>query len=103
MKTMSSREAQNAFGNFLDTAQREPVMVTRRNRPVGVMLSMDNLPAILELADSMRETIKAGVKSGLADAKAGRGKELTDDYVKSLKEELQTRINAKQNTWSITV
>ncbi len=98
MKTMSSREAQNAFGNFLDTAQREPVMVTRRNRPVGVMLSMDNLPAILELADSMRETIRTGVKAGLADAEAGKGQELTDDYIKELKQELQTRIDAKQNT-----
>lgn len=98
MKTMSSREAQNAFGNFLDTAQREPVMVTRRNRPVGVMLSMDNLPAILELADSMRETIRAGVKAGLADAEAGRGQELTDDYIASLKQKLQKRIDDKQST-----
>lgn len=97
MKTMSSREAQNAFGSFLDTAQREPVMVTRRNRPVGVMLSMDNLPALLELADNIRETITAGVKAGLADAEAGKGQELNDDYVAGLKQELQARINAKQN------
>ena len=81
MKIISSKEAQNSFGAFLDTAQREPVMVTRRNRPVGVMLSMENLPAIFELADSIRDTIKAGVKAGLADAKAGRGQELTDDYI----------------------
>jgi prevent-host-death family protein len=94
---MSSREAQNAFGNFLDTAQREPVMVTRRNRPVGVMLSMDNLPALLELADNIRETIRDGVKAGIADAEAGRGQELTDEYVADLKHELQARINAKRN------
>lgn len=92
MKTITSKEAQNSFGAFLDTAQREPVMVTRRNRPVGVMLSMENLPAIFELADSMRETIKAGVKAGLADAKAGRGQELTDKYIADLKTELQARI-----------
>ena len=95
MKTITSKEAQNSFGAFLDTAQREPVMVTRRNRPVGVMLSMENLPAIFELADSMRETIKAGVKAGLADSEAGRGHELTDEYVDSLKDKLQARINAK--------
>ena len=94
MKIISSKEAQNSFGAFLDTAQREPVMVTRRNRPVGVMLSMENLPAIFELADSIRETIKAGVKAGLADAKAGRGQELTDDYIADLKTELQARINS---------
>jgi prevent-host-death family protein len=46
MRTITSKEAQNSFGAFLDSAQREPVMVTRRNRPVGVMLSMENLPNI---------------------------------------------------------
>ena len=97
MKTMTSKEAQNSFGAFLDTAQREPVMVTRRNRPVGVMLSMENLPALFELADSMRETIKAGVKAGLADAKAGRGQELTDGYIADLKAELQARIDSNNS------
>ena len=96
MKTISSREAQNAFGNFLDTAQREPVIVTRGNHPVGVMLPMDNLSALFELTDSIRETIKAGVKSGLTDAEAGRGQKLTSEYVAGLKQELQARINAKQ-------
>ena len=97
MKTITSKEAQNSFGAFLDTAQREPVMVTRRNRPVGVMLSMENLPAIFELADYMRETIKAGVKTGLDDAKAGRGQELTDDYIADLKIELQARIKSNNS------
>ncbi len=95
MKTISSKEAQNAFGSFLDTAQREPVMVTRRNRPVGVMLSMENLPAIFALVDTMRETIKSGVQSGLVDSKAGRGEELTDTYIDNIKLELRTRINHK--------
>jgi prevent-host-death family protein len=97
MRTITSKEAQNSFGAFLDSAQREPVMVTRRNRPVGVMLSMENLPAIFELADSMRETIKAGVKTGLADAKAGRGQELTDGYIADLKTELQARIKSNNS------
>ncbi|CAC9962992.1 hypothetical protein [uncultured Gammaproteobacteria bacterium] len=97
MRTITSKEAQNSFGAFLDSAQREPVMVTRRNRPVGVMLSMENLPAIFELADSMRETIKAGVKAGLADAKAGRGQELTDGYIADLKTELQARIKSNNS------
>lgn len=96
MKTMTSKEAQNAFGTFLDTAQREPVMVTRRNRPVGVMLSMDNLPALLDLADNIRETIRAGVLSGLADAEAGRTNELTDEYIEELKAKAQQRILAQR-------
>ena len=96
MKTISSKEAQNAFGAFLDTAQREPVIITRRKRPVTLTISMDNLPAIMEFANSMREQIKTGVKAGLVDAEAGRGQELTNDYVQNLKQELQKRIDNKQ-------
>ncbi len=90
MKTMTSEEAQHAFCDFLDTSQREPVMVTRKNHPVGVMLAMNNLPALLQFADDIRETIKKGVKVGLADAEAGRTHQLTDEYVEHL------RLKAKQ-------
>jgi prevent-host-death family protein len=43
MKTISAAEAKNAFGKFLDMARREPVIVTKNNRPVGVFLSMEDL------------------------------------------------------------
>jgi len=39
MRTMTSVEAQNHFGELLDTAQREPVTITRRGRPVAYVLS----------------------------------------------------------------
>jgi prevent-host-death family protein len=43
MKTMTAAEAKNKFGQFLDAAQREPVLVTKNDRPVGVFLSMADL------------------------------------------------------------
>jgi prevent-host-death family protein len=43
MKTITAAEAKNSFGKFLDMAQREPVLVTKNNRPVGVFLSMEDL------------------------------------------------------------
>ncbi len=43
MKTMTAAAAKNSFGKFLDMAQREPVLVTKQNRPVGVFLSMQDL------------------------------------------------------------
>lgn len=98
MKTISSREAQNAFGAFLDTAQREPVIITRRKRPVTVTFSMDNLPSIMEFANSMREQITAGVKAGLADAEAGRMHELSDDYIEELTLKAKERIANKSTT-----
>ena len=42
MKVMTARDAKNHFGEFLDAAQREPVVITRNNRPVGIMISMQD-------------------------------------------------------------
>ena len=39
MLTMTSLDAQNHFGELIDTSQREPVLITRRGRPVSVVLS----------------------------------------------------------------
>ena len=36
---MPAREAKNRFGQLLDNAQRGPVRVTKKGRPVGVMMS----------------------------------------------------------------
>jgi prevent-host-death family protein len=43
MKTITAAVAKNAFGRFLDMARREPVLVTKNDRPVGVFLSMEDL------------------------------------------------------------
>jgi len=44
MKIMSARDAKNPFGKFLDSARREPVVVTRNDRPVGIMISSRTQP-----------------------------------------------------------
>jgi prevent-host-death family protein len=43
MKTMTAVQAKTHFGKFLDAAQREPVIVTKKNRAVGVMFSMQDI------------------------------------------------------------
>ncbi len=42
MKTMTAREAKTHFGELLDAMQREPVLVTKNNRPVGIMISIQD-------------------------------------------------------------
>lgn len=42
MKVMTARDAKNHFGEFLDAAQREPVVITKNNRPVGIMISIQD-------------------------------------------------------------
>ena len=42
MKVMTARDAKNHFGEFLDSARREPVVVTKNDRPVGIMISIED-------------------------------------------------------------
>ena len=46
MRTMTSVEAQNHFGLLLDTAQREPISITRRGRPVAYLFSPQEYEAL---------------------------------------------------------
>ncbi len=50
MKVMTARDAKNHFGEFLDSARREPVLVTKNDRPVGIMISVEDAADTL-LAD----------------------------------------------------
>jgi prevent-host-death family protein len=46
MITMSSLEAQNQFGALIDSSLREPVVITRRGRPVSVVISCEDLQSL---------------------------------------------------------
>ena len=39
MITITSLQAQNKFGELIDTSQREPVVITRRGRPTSFVMS----------------------------------------------------------------
>jgi prevent-host-death family protein len=46
MIAMTSLEAQNQFGTLIDTSLREPVVITRRGRPVSVVISCNDLKSL---------------------------------------------------------
>jgi prevent-host-death family protein len=50
MRTATSVEAQNRFGELLDTVQREPVAITRRGRTAAVIVSGEAWQALAERA-----------------------------------------------------
>ena len=62
MKTMTARDVKNRFGEFLDAAQREPVLVTKNNRPVGIMISVE------DAADAFAAHLDSGEKMPGYDA-----------------------------------
>ena len=49
MRTVTSVDAQNRFGELLDNAQREPVTITRRGRPVAFILSPADMKDLLAI------------------------------------------------------
>lgn len=56
MITVTSLEAQNKFGQLLDKAQREPVMITRHGRPAAFIVSPQDMD---ELINARRKRSKA--------------------------------------------
>lgn len=62
MKSMSAKEAKNAFGILIDTARAEPVLIEKHGRGVVVVLSVEEY----ERLSNPRQT---GLKSRQREAK----------------------------------
>ncbi|MCF6237129.1 MAG: type II toxin-antitoxin system Phd/YefM family antitoxin [Gammaproteobacteria bacterium] len=74
---MPASKVSKEFGRFLDTIQREPVLVTKKNRPVAVTLSIQDAETLLQMQTEV------GIKQGLADIGAGRFNEFTPTLAKN--------------------
>ncbi|WP_442872965.1 type II toxin-antitoxin system prevent-host-death family antitoxin [Aurantimonas sp. C2-3-R2] len=48
MKTMSAREAKNAFGLMIDTARAEPVLIEKHGRGVVMVISVEEYERLSE-------------------------------------------------------
>lgn len=100
MKTMTAREAKNHFGEFLDAARREPVVITKNNRPVGIMISIED--AVDTLLPEMLQDKEPGYDGWLLDkvsttmrsVDAGEAELLGHDEAMSrLHERIKTRLH----------
>ncbi len=69
MITITSVEAQNRFGHLLDTAQREPITITRRGRPVAMLMAVE----IFEAQQQAGAAASAGRNAVAAFRGAGKG------------------------------
>ena len=83
MVSITSVDAQNKFGQLLDTVQREPVSITRHGRPAAFIVSPRDMDELLDarrkrsraVAELTAWSQKAKQKTTAAAAK------LTDDEV----------------------
>ncbi|MCP4071665.1 MAG: type II toxin-antitoxin system prevent-host-death family antitoxin [Hyphomicrobiales bacterium] len=85
MKTMAASVANREFGKYLDTVQREPVLLTKRNRPVAVTMSVTDAEELLHFR------VEAGIQKGLDDVKAGRFSEATPQNIAAMKDRIKPR------------
>lgn len=72
MRTISSLDAKNRFGQLLDAAQRAPVTVTKKGRPAAVVMSIDDYErmrgaAWKRLSETMATARKQAAERGLTD------------------------------------
>lgn len=59
MITITSVEAQNRFGQLLDTAQREPITITRRGRPVAMLMAVEEFESRQQPGAAVRSARQA--------------------------------------------
>ena len=62
-------EAKTNFGALLEKVQREPLMISKKGRPVAVLMSMDEFETHQRIK---LEQLRREVQAGLADLEAGR-------------------------------
>ncbi|MCL5104228.1 MAG: type II toxin-antitoxin system Phd/YefM family antitoxin [Armatimonadetes bacterium] len=53
MVVLTSKEAKEKFGVLMDTARREPVTITKHNRPFVVAMSVELFEHLEALQDAM--------------------------------------------------
>jgi antitoxin Phd len=58
MSTMTSAEAQNRFGQLIETAQREAVVITRHGRPTVFVVSAADMADLVELKRRRRQAAR---------------------------------------------
>jgi len=59
MITVTSVEAQNRFGQLLDTVQREPVTITRHGRTAAFMVSPQDMMELQQLRGKRTSAVEA--------------------------------------------
>ena len=84
MKTMTASAASKEFGLYIDTAQHEPVVITKQNRPVAITMSIQRAERLF------KGQVEAGIARGLQDVAAGRYSEMTPTHLETMRAKFKT-------------
>ena len=92
MITKTSAEAQNQFGQLLDTVQREPVAITRHGRPAAYVISPREMEQVQGLKEARHKQLAADWAAWSKHARKNakpEAAELTDEDIVRLVHELR--------------
>jgi prevent-host-death family protein len=86
MQSVSAHVAKARFGQLLDTARREPVVIERDGRAVAVVLSKEEYD---ELNEIKLQRLRAEINQGLADLERGAYTDYEADELPKLAERIK--------------
>lgn len=73
MRTFAAKKAKDGFGLLLDTAQREPVVIEKKGRPVAVVVSITDYERLEGLEDAYwADRARTAAAGGFLDAAKSR-------------------------------
>jgi prevent-host-death family protein len=95
MIKMTSVEAQNRFGQLLDTVQREAIAITRHGRPAAFVISPRDMDDLLDVRRRRSEAVadfeawRARAEASTTAAQKAAAAALTDEEVNRMVHELR--------------
>lgn len=97
MITKTSAEAQNQFGQLLDTVQREPVAITRHGRPAAFIVSPRDMEPIIRERERRKKAVEEfKAWSEMAQRhKSPDAEELTDEEINKIVHEVRAELRSR--------
>jgi prevent-host-death family protein len=98
MITKTSVEAQNNFGQLLDTVQREPVAITRHGRPAAFIVSPRDMEPIIRERDRRKKAVEdlEALSNRIRLYQAEQGvPELSDEEINRIVHELRAELRSR--------
>jgi antitoxin Phd len=89
MIVMTSVEAQNRFGELIDRAQREPIEITRRGRPVAYVIAEHDLKGLRDLSQRREAAMQWYASYRASAISHPEAAALTDDDIDRFVHELR--------------
>lgn len=103
MQVMTAKDAKTNFGELIISVQREPVLITKNNKPVGVFVSLEDLKdtviaeKILGSYVGNDEWVSQRLKMALDDfdTNGSTGVEATDSFYNDIMTKVKSKLSSK--------